>query len=158
MISGIEVIGLALAIPPLISDPAKTLPFLVNPLRAALSRKRHKEWVEEQFRDLNFEITLFHDILNSFVDTLALDEAERRRLRNIEYLSHEAWTEASEPLWNIFRYRLGDKTDSFIHHIEVILKELEAFVTDVPESRSQTYPPPLRKDSIVSTYGDDMEL
>jgi hypothetical protein len=158
MISGIEIVGLAFAIPPLISEATKTAPYMMNPITAAFSRKRHKEWVEEQFRDLNFEITIFNDTLKSFVDSLPLDAADRKRLRNTDHLSHEAWTEASEDIWEIFRHRLSDKTHSFIHHIEVILKELEKFVADVPGSKSQTYPPPLTRSSIVSICSDEIEL
>jgi hypothetical protein len=154
MVGGIEIIGLALAIPPLIMGPEKTALYVTSPVVAILNRKKHKDWVEEEFRDLNFEITIFNETLNGFIDKLPLDETAKRRLRNVDKLSHKAWTEASEDLWPAFRCELGEKTDSFVNHMEVFLVELEGLISDGRGSKSQTYPIPLTKSNIVSMIVD----
>ena len=126
MLTGVEVVGLLLAIIPVFQ--AATTPEAqfapIEHIRTALSPKRKTQKLAEFLKNLHFEVTILHITLSTLIDQLgALTDADRAALK-----AGDGWLEPRVSLALEQRLHIG--YESFHIHVTDLLENLGNLVGD----------------------------
>ena len=130
MISGIEVLGIALAVPPLITDAMDRSHPVVTPLIHSFSSKTHNECVEDFFINLHFEICMFHNIIQRLVYELNMEDDLKARLLEPSLSNVGIWENPPQQFQRALQERIGHQEAAFRHLLEKILTYLRKITKD----------------------------
>jgi hypothetical protein len=144
MLTGLELIGLALSIAPLLTEAIEHHQTRVVSFRAA-NKETHKKWTKEFFADLNYEICMLRRSLQKLVMGLSVDEETKTKLLDLENFDRELWRTPDPALQQCFKLRLSDFADSFVESLTTILKHLDKVIGD------DTLPHAVAENNIVGT-------
>jgi len=124
--SGVEVLGLLLAIIPIFqaaTDPkAQLAPF--EHILTAFSSRRKTQKLDEFLKNLHYEVSMLQITLSRLIDQLdALTDGHRSQLK-----LGNGWQEYD--VVDALQHRLGYGYDSFYIHLTELLEQLESLVED----------------------------
>jgi hypothetical protein len=142
--SGLEFIGLALALAPLFTDAIEHHNNLLMPFKA-LNPEKYKEWAEDFLGDLNFEICMLKISLQKLIKELFIRDDLKAKLLDLENFDRILWREPEPELKEALDSRLKDCADGFVKSLTTILRYLDKIVKD------DTLPVPMRQEEIVSS-------
>jgi hypothetical protein len=121
MISGLEVLGIALAVAPMITDAMDRSHPIITPLRHSFSSKTHNECVEDFFTHLHYEICMFHSIIQRLVYELDIEDDLKAQLLEPSLLNISIWENPSENFQRALQDRIGHHETSFRDLLKRIL-------------------------------------
>jgi hypothetical protein len=127
---GLEVVGLAIAVVPLIIEFTKAYPETGHALQAVGSNKRTNKLLEEFYGSLRFELSILKLTLTNLLAQLPLTEHQKLRLENEKGFSPSLWTSISKELEQALILRLGHCSTSFDYSMDKILRTLSKVVDD----------------------------
>jgi hypothetical protein len=144
----LEVIGIVLAVAPLLIEAGKVSHNVAGSARMAASPNKHREFVDEFLRDLAYELTMFKMTLEELVSQLNIKDSLKQELLREDHLDLQLWVQPSTELLKEFHNRLGTSLESFVHSFEGVFVELGKLVAD-NKARSHSLPVPLSSYTIV---------
>src|ERR1700753_1755442 len=130
MITGIEILGIALAVPPLITDAMDRSHPIITPLIHSFNSKTHNECVEDFFTNLHYEICMFHNIIRRLVEELNIDDDLKVQLLEPSLLNVEIWENPPLQFQRALQERIGHQEAGFRMLLENILKYLGKITKD----------------------------
>jgi hypothetical protein len=141
----IDVIGIVLAVAPLLIEAGKFSHNVAGNAKLALNPSKHREFVDEFFRDLSYELTMFRMSLEKLVLDLNVDHQTQQDLLQLLKQDHQdvqQWTKPSQELQDKFESRLGSSMETFMLSLEGIMTELAKLIKET--TRGLSVPPKVR--------------
>jgi hypothetical protein len=141
----LEAIGLGLGIAPFLIELLKANPEPVHAMMA-IKTDTAKEMMEEFYRDLEYEVSMFKITLINLIHELPITDDLKQELTDEKGIDSTLWKDPSPELKVALERRLSACFEAFLQSMGKILKLLSKVVKD------GTLPVDLPEDHIVSIH------